>query len=94
MQIKLPQVNLDFKKLTEDPQIFMLEGLFAAISVLNVLILYYIMAVVIPFPVTITWLQMGVGLVYARVLGEWGRDRPDYAYFVPVKIDKLLVRCS
>eukprot|EP01054_Gregarina_sp_Poly1_P005552 Gregarina_sp_Poly_1__5551@NODE_292_length_9900_cov_48_311299_g253_i0_p3_GENE_NODE_292_length_9900_cov_48_311299_g253_i0NODE_292_length_9900_cov_48_311299_g253_i0_p3_ORF_typecomplete_len540_score54_33TPT/PF03151_16/3_9e16PTPS_related/PF10131_9/8_5e03PTPS_related/PF10131_9/0_75_NODE_292_length_9900_cov_48_311299_g253_i076099228 len=88
--MRCPQVQIeedDRKRFLKDPGVLTLEVLFGLLSVGNVLILYYLMSAVIPFPVTVTWFQFAIGLLYARVLGECGQEFPNLAYFVPLRID-------
>lgn len=88
--MRCPQVRIepeDRKRFFKDPGVLTLELLFGFLSVGNVLTLYYLMSTVIPFPITVTWFQFAIGLIYARVLGECGREFPNLAYFVPLKID-------
>eukprot|EP01053_Blabericola_migrator_P004042 Blabericola_migrator_1__4041@NODE_222_length_11195_cov_65_275341_g188_i0_p3_GENE_NODE_222_length_11195_cov_65_275341_g188_i0NODE_222_length_11195_cov_65_275341_g188_i0_p3_ORF_typecomplete_len514_score94_50TPT/PF03151_16/1e15PTPS_related/PF10131_9/0_22DUF3099/PF11298_8/1e04DUF3099/PF11298_8/1_9e02DUF3099/PF11298_8/6_4e02DUF3099/PF11298_8/0_1DUF3099/PF11298_8/6_3e03_NODE_222_length_11195_cov_65_275341_g188_i025444085 len=88
--MRCPTVQIepeDKKRFLKDPGVLTLEVLFCLLSVGNVLILYYLMSTVIPFPITVTWFQFAIGLLYARVLGECGREFPNLAYFVPLKID-------
>lgn len=90
LKMHCPQVRLDpesRRKFLTDPTLVALELTFGILSVGNVLVLHYLISVAIPFPITITWFQFLIGLVYARILGEFGREYPQMAYFVPLKLE-------
>lgn len=94
MQIKIPQLKISPKDRDlyfGDSEILTLELLFLVFSVLNVLVIYYIVSVVIPFPITVTWFQFAIALAFSRVFGECGQEYPKLAFFTPLrlKLDEL-----
>ncbi|EZG45078.1 putative transmembrane protein [Gregarina niphandrodes] len=72
----------------EDPNILGLESLFGLLSIVNVIVLHYLMAVVIPYPLVVTWIQLALGLLYTHVLGEFGVEYKDFNHFPPTRIFK------
>eukprot|EP01068_Selenidium_serpulae_P020312 Selendium_serpulae@DN8257_c0_g1_i1.p1 len=93
MEIPRPAVTEEqLKKYFTDPEVITLELLFVLMTLSSVFIMYRLMLINIPFPVTVTWFQLVVGFCLAWILGESGRDFPKFAYFPPfhLTMDRML----
>lgn len=93
MEAPRPAITKEqIKQYLTDPEVLTLEILFALLTLCNVFVMYRLMVVNIPYPVTLTWFQFLVGFLLAWILGEGGRNSTKCSYFPPFYIskDKLL----
>lgn len=88
IQIPKPKITKEqWDKFLKDPEVVTLEILFIFITLTNIFVLYRILLDVCPFPVTVTWFQLLMGLIFASVLGASSQEFPRCAFFPRFSID-------
>lgn len=88
LQIPKPKITKEqWDKFLKDPEVVSLECLFVFLTLCNIFVLYRILLDICPFPVTVTWVQLLMGFLFAFVLGIAGHEFPQFSFFPPFSID-------
>lgn len=82
LAIPSPKISQEqLNKFLKNPEVLTLEFLFVLLTISNVLVVYRLLTYVIPYPITITWVQLFYGLVFSLTLGESGKEFPKFGFF-------------